>query len=207
MRNYQAMPDESALYVERYRWTPTIACGVGIDLGFVAIGVFLSPPLIIRVLIVASFGWAALFSVATVLSRKVALRVDEAGVTLGGGVFRYTETTRFHRWEDVEAITLWQRYIPMTIFRWTPFALGPIRYIGVRRRSGAPPITPAGRGRADWPAFMAPATGIAAGAARGATAFFLDQATLARAVHEFAPGVPIDIGATVGKPHRPKAQQ
>jgi hypothetical protein len=207
IRNYQGMPDDSATYVERYRWTPTIGIGIALALAFVAIGVFAVPPLIIRIPVVAFFGWAALFSIATVLSRKVALRVDEAGITFGGGVFRYNETTRFHRWADVEAITLWQRYIPLTIGRWSPFAFGPIHYIGVRRRPGAPPITPGGRGRADWPAFMAPATGVAAGAARSATAFVIDEARLARAVAAFAPAVPIETGATVGKPKSRKAPQ
>lgn len=87
MRNYQGMPDDSAVYVERYRWTPTIAYAICGDLAFVAIGVFLVPPLIIRIPVIAFFGWAALLSLGAVLSRKVALRVDETGVTSAAAYF------------------------------------------------------------------------------------------------------------------------
>jgi hypothetical protein len=60
--------------------------------------------LAIRVLVVAVFGWFAVCAVAGVLSRKIAFRVDEAGVTLGGGPFRYSSTTRFHPWAGIEKI-------------------------------------------------------------------------------------------------------
>lgn len=142
------------------------------------VAVFFTPRPI-AVLVTAVFGSFAVISVASALSRKVALRVDAAGVTLGGGPFRYEATTRFHPWDSIAAITLWKRYFPVTIGRWTPFSLGPLRYIGLRRIPGAPPITPAGRGRADGPAYMAPVTGIAAGAARNISAFAVDRAHLA----------------------------
>jgi len=83
------MLTDTAAYVERYRWTPTIATAIAGDLAFVAVAVFMSPPLIIRVLVIVVFGWFAVYSVAGVLSRRIALQVDEAGVTLGGGPFRY----------------------------------------------------------------------------------------------------------------------
>jgi hypothetical protein len=72
-----------------------LALGIGGDLAFVALAVFFMP-LIISVPVIAVFGSFALFSVAGVLSRTVALRVDATGVTLGGGPFRYQATTRFH---------------------------------------------------------------------------------------------------------------
>jgi hypothetical protein len=193
------MPDDVPIYVERYRWTTTIASGIGGDLAFVALAVFFMP-LILSVAVIAVFGSFAVYSVAGVLSRKVALRVDAAGVTLGGGPFGYEATTRFYPWEDIAAITLWQRYIPFTIGRWTPFALGPIRYIGLRRPPGAQPITSAGRGRADRPAYMAPVSGISAGAARNVTAFGLDKDRLTQAVAAFAPTVAIEDGGTVRQP-------
>src|SRR5580698_97421 len=200
-----AMPD-TAVYVERYRWTPTVALGIAADLAFVLLTVFFIAPLFIRLPVLAVFGWFAVISIATVLSRRVALRVDEAGVTFGGGPFRYEATTRSHRWEDIEAITLWKRYLPVTIGRWTPFSFGPIEYIGLRRRPGAPSITAGGRGRADWPGYMTPVKGVAAGAARNIVAFVLDKDRLAQAVAAFAPTVAIEDGGTVGKPRQPVAR-
>jgi hypothetical protein len=193
------MPDDARVYVERYRWTPAIALGIGGALAFVALAVFFMP-LIIAIPVEAVFGWAAVISVAGVLSRKVALRVDAAGVTLGGGPFRYHATTRFFPWDDIAAVTIWRRYLPFTVGRWTLFALGPIRYIGLRRWPGARAITPAKRGRADWPAYMAPVPGISAGAARNITAFALDQDRLAQAVAAFASSVALEDGGTVPQP-------
>jgi hypothetical protein len=194
------MPAETAPYIERYRWTRTITLSIAADLVFVALVVFVPTPAIIRIPCIAVFGWFAAYSVAGVLSGKVALRVDDGAVTLGGGPFRYAATTRFHRWEDIERITLWERHIPMEIWRWTPFVLGPIRYIGLRRRPSAPQITAAGTGRADWPAHGAPVGGIAAGAARNITAFRVDLERLTQSVAAFAPDVVVESGPAVGKP-------
>jgi hypothetical protein len=197
--NDQLVPDEFPIYVERYRWTPTIALSICADLAFVALAVF-SMPLVVGIPVMAFFGWFAVTSVAGVLTRRVALRVDAAGVTLGGRPFRYEATTRFHAWGDIEAITLWQRYMPVNIGRWTPFSFGPVRYIGLRRRPGAQPITPTGRGRADGPAYMVPVTGISAGAARNITALGLDKDRLAQAVAAFAPSLAIEDGGIVSQP-------
>lgn len=199
------MHGNAMVYVERYRWTLTIALGIAGDLAFVALAVFFMP-LVLAVPVAGGFGSFAVISVAGVVSRKVALRVDEVGVTLGGGPFRYAATTRFHPWQDIEAVTLWERYGPFTIGCWTPFAFGPIRCVGLRRRTGALPITPGGRDRADRPAFMAPVDGIAAGAARNMTAFAVDRDRLAQAVVAFAPAVSIEDGGVVNKPGRRMAR-
>jgi hypothetical protein len=89
----------------------------------------------------------------------------------------------------------------LTLGPWTPLSFGPIRYIGLQRRPGAPPITRAGKGRADWPAYSAPA-GIAAGAGRNISGFALDRGLLARAVTVYAPHVTIESGGAVGRPVR-----
>ena len=96
-------------YTERFRLTPTIALAVLGSLAFVALAVFVPTPLIIRVLVVTVFSLYAAFSLAVALSHKIALRVDEAGVTLGG------LPPRFFPWQDIEAIMLWQRYLPFTV--------------------------------------------------------------------------------------------
>ena len=74
------------------RWTPTIAIGIAIDLTFVALAAFIPTPLLIRIPVIAFFGGAAVFSAAVVLSRKVALWLDQAGVTF----WRRTVPVRRH---------------------------------------------------------------------------------------------------------------
>jgi hypothetical protein len=200
------MPGDTPVYVERYRWTPTLALGVAVDLAFVFMAVFFIAPLFIRIPVMAVFGWFAVISVATALSRRIALRVDETGVTFGGGPFRYGATTRSHPWRDIESIILWKRYLPFSIGRWTPFSFGPIEYIGLRRRPGAPRMTEGARARADWPGYMTTVKGIVAGAARNIVAFVLDKDRLGQAVVAFGPTVAINDGAIVGKAGQPIAR-
>lgn len=169
---------------------------------FVVPMILLRPPLILEIPVVGGFGWAALYSVALVISRKVAFRVDERGVTFGGGPFRYRSSCRFFPWEDIEAITLWQRYIPYMIGRRTLFTIRSVRYIGLQRHVGARSITPGRRGLADRPAHAAPVSSIAAGAARNITAWVLDRDRLVEAVAAYAPAVRIETDATVSTPWR-----
>jgi hypothetical protein len=196
----QRMADDPAPYVERYRFTPGIAGSILGCLVFIALAVLTGAPLILEIPVIAVFGWFALYSAATVVSRRIAFCVDERGVTLGGGAFRYNSTTRFFPWEEIAAITLWQRYFPFTIGRWTLFTMGPVRYVGLRRHAGARAITTAGHGRADGPAYMAPMAGIAVGAARNITAWVLDQDRLSEALAAFASTVPIESGAATSRP-------
>ncbi|MFS8204845.1 hypothetical protein ACLVWQ_40005 [Streptomyces sp. CWNU-52B] len=63
--------------------------------------------------------------------RLVAFRVDERGVTLGGAPARYERQTAFVPWRDIEAVVLWQQ---------DTSALTPMRYVGLRRRAGAPAL-------------------------------------------------------------------
>jgi hypothetical protein len=167
---------------------------------FVVPMILLSPPLILEIPVVGVFGWFALYSVATVISRKVAFRIDERGVTFGGGPFRYRSSCRFFAWEDIEAITLWQRYTPFTIGPWTLFKMGPVRYIGLQRHADARSITPGRRRLAGRPAYAAPARSIAAGAARNITAWTLDRDRLAESVAAYAPAIRIETDATLAMP-------
>jgi hypothetical protein len=170
-----------AAYETRYHWTPRMGVSLACAVTFVLIGALVPMPLIIRVVCVGFFGFAGLNGLGYVLSRKIAVRVDQSGVTLGGNPFRYRSSTRFFPWEDITKIVVWQRETPLD---WPLTRLSiPIRYIGVQRRAGAPPISGDGSGRLDRPVPMAPpGAGIAAGAARKLTAWSTSANELAAAV-------------------------
>ena len=203
-----------AAYEERYRFTATVGWVVLGGLTFVLIGILIPMPLVIQVLVIGFFGWCAINTIAYAAIRKVALRVDHAGVTLGGIPYRYKATTRFFPWADIEKIVLWERMFPMTIARWTLFSIGPLRYIGMQRRAGAPPLSRSGTGMADKPAYhysldnRPPVPGIAGGALRNQTAWRLDNDQLTTALATCAPTVQLvnATPATTGKQREDRAR-
>jgi hypothetical protein len=172
---------EPAVYEARYHWTPRMGGSLAGAVVFVLIGALLPMPLIIRLLCIGCFGFAGVNGLAYVLSRKIAFRVDQFGVTLGGNPFRYRSSTRFFPWEDITKIVVWRRGTPFTFWPLMHFSI-PIRYIGVQRRAGAPPISGDGSGRLDRTVLIAPVPGIAAGAARKVTAWRTSANELATAV-------------------------
>jgi hypothetical protein len=196
-----------AAYEERYRFTPTVAWALIGCLAFVLIGILTPMPLVLQVLVIGFFGWGAINSITYAASRKVAFRVDHAGVTLGGGPYRYKATTRFFRWADIEKIVLWERMFPVTIARWTLFSFGPLRYVGIERRPGAPPLSRSGTGMGDKPAFHSspnyrpPVSGMAAGAGRALSAWRLDDDQLTAALATCAPTVQL-VYATPATTHK-----
>ena len=126
------------VYEERYHWTQTsttilIGCGMLMIIGALAGSPRTS--VVLQVLLVAAGGCGAFFDVLYPASRKVALRVDASGITLGGSPLRYKATTRVIPWPEVQGVFLWQR--------------GFGRYLGVERTDEAPPLSPGGTGRAD----------------------------------------------------------
>ena len=179
---------ESLVYEERYHWTRTsntalIGCGI-----FVLFAVLLPMPLPLRVAIAALAGCGAFFSVIVAASRRVALRVDASGITLGGSPLRYKATTRVVPWHEVQGVFLWQR------------ANG-VRYLGVERPAEAPPLSPGGTGRADRTALclspdpQVPALTLTGGTTRGMQAFSVDEARLSQAIAFYAPVVDVvDLG-------------
>jgi hypothetical protein len=58
----------------------------------------------LRVVIIAAGGYGALLSVIVPSSRKVALRIDADGITLGGSPMRYKATTRVVEWREVQRV-------------------------------------------------------------------------------------------------------
>ncbi|MEV0246784.1 hypothetical protein AB0H76_09370 [Nocardia sp. NPDC050712] len=77
-----------------------------------------------------------LLGLVNALSRKVALRVDRSGITIGGAPVRYQTSTRRIPWADAESVVLWKQHSSGSSVSW----------IGVLRRADAPPLNTARRG-------------------------------------------------------------
>jgi hypothetical protein len=117
--------------------------------------------------------------------RLVAFRVDEQGVTLGGAPARYERQTAFVPWDDIEAVVLWQQ---------NTAALTPMRYVGLRRKVGAPvppgPNSELSREQTDR---LAPHVDHELFlASRHINLWALDRERLAEALLTFAPRVPVE---------------
>lgn len=117
--------------------------------------------------------------------RLVAFRVDDQGVTLGGAPARYARQTAFVPWADIEAVVLWQQ---------KSAGLSPMKYVGLRRRAGAPQLPGANAGlsreqtgrlasHVDHEVFLA---------SRSINLWTLDRGGLAEALSAFAPGVAVE---------------
>ncbi|HLV57305.1 MAG TPA: hypothetical protein VKY81_00275 [Natronosporangium sp.] len=117
--------------------------------------------------------------------RRVAFRVDATGVTLGTAPPRSAKHIAFVPWSDVRRIVLWR----MPVNRTT------VRYIGVDRMAGAPPLPGSARNAAWRKLNAAVAPGHVpehvVADSRPITGWRLDEKRLARAVSHFAPHVEI----------------
>jgi hypothetical protein len=200
---------EPGVYVARYGWNGRSG---GLIIGaavFVLIAVTAPMSLALRVVTLVFFGGGALVFVGSIATRRVALRVDARGITLGGSPGRYRSTTRLIPWADVREVVLWRQ--PMPYGR-------SVRYVAVARHRGAPPL--AGRrgqraGKVTAGA-LTPVSGDMLLASRAANLWRLDTDRLTAAVARFAPGVRVvdkDAGQLTGpragrtsKParHRPR---
>jgi hypothetical protein len=181
------VPSDPVVYEERYRWTRTsgtalTVCAVVVLLGVVATDTRLP----LRVFLTAAGGCGAFLSVFVPLSRKVALRVDASGLTLGGSPLRYKATTRVVPWDEVQRVFLFRR------------GRGPdVRYLSVERPADAPPLSPDGTGTADrLPFYLSPnprvpSPTLKAGTTRGMQAFSVDDARLSDAIGHYAPSAGI----------------
>lgn len=181
------MPSDPVFYEERYRWTRTsgtalAVCSVLVLLGVVATGTRFPVPL--RVFLIAAGGCGAFLSLVVPLSRKVALRVDASGITLGGNPLRYKATTRVVPWPEVQRVFLFERQMG-------------VRYLSVERPADAPPLSPGGAGTADRLPFyrsvypQVPSPTLRVGTTRGMQAFSVDDARLSDAIGHYAPGAEI----------------
>ena len=185
---------EPGVYVARYGWnrrSGSLIIGAAV---FVLVALTVPMSLALRVVTLVFFGGGALVFIANIASRRVALRVDASGITLGGSPGRYRSTTRLIPWADIREVVLWRQ--PMPYGR-------SMRYVAVARRKGAPPL--AGRrgqraGKVTARA-LTPVSGDTLLASRAANLWRLDTDRMTAAVAHFAPGVRVidqDTGQVTG---------
>ncbi|MFC7479653.1 hypothetical protein ACFQX7_05910 [Luedemannella flava] len=119
-----------------------------------------------------------------VVTRRVALRVDAAGVTLGVTPPWPASHTAVVPWEDIKEILVWTQ----------DAGRAKVTYVGLRRRPGSPPLP--GSARSGWlkrlnSAFAPGVSPDVVADSRPATFWPLHVPTLRAAVHQFAPTVPV----------------
>jgi hypothetical protein len=177
------MSSEDGVYVARYGWNRRSGTLVTGALLFVAIAVIAPMSLPLRVVTIVFFGGGALLLIGSAASRRVALRVDATGITLGGAPARYRSTTLLVPWADVREIVLWRQ--PMPYGR-------SMRYLGVvRRKHVHPPARRRGR-RAGQAVARTLTPNVSADtlmASRAVNLWRLDPGPMAAAVTHFAPGI------------------
>src|SRR5579859_2831455 len=186
---------EPGVYVARYGWNGRSG---GLIIGaavFVLIALTAPMSLALRVITLVFFGSGALVFIASIATRRVALRVGASGITLGGSPGRYRSTTCLIPWADVREVVLWRR--PMPYGR-------SMRYVGVARRKGAPALAgPRGQraGKVTARALTPGVSGDTLLASRAANLWRLDTDRMAAAVAYFAPSVRVidqDTGQVTG---------
>ena len=129
------------------------------------------------------FGGGALVFIVSIATRRVALKVDARGVTLGGSPGRSRSGERLIPWADIKEIVIWRQ--PMSYGRSVPC-------VGVVRRKCAAPLA----GRRGRRASRATASALTRGvsgdtllASRAVNLWRLDGHRLSAAVAHFGPGV------------------
>lgn len=169
-------------YVTRYGWTAQIGGIILFALLLVVLG-FLLPgvPPVVGVTIGVVCLCSVLWLVAIPLFGKVALRVDASGITLGGSPFPIGPRPDCVPWDEIVSVVLWSQQAGRIT----------IRYIGLRRAEGAPPLAGApGPRRSRYAAVVVP--GVSAdllAASRPVLMWRLDRAALEAATAAFAPTV------------------
>jgi hypothetical protein len=181
---------EPGVYVARYGWnrrSGSLIIGAAV---FVLLALTVPMSLALRVVTLVFFGGGALVFIASIATRRVALRVDASGVTLGGSPGRYGATTVRQ---------------PMPYGR-------SMRYVGVARRKGTRPLAGRRGQRAAKAAARALTPGVSGDtllASRAVNLWHLDTHRMAAAVAHFAPGVRVidqDTGQVAGPPADPSSK-
>lgn len=124
---------DPSVYEARYGFTPKSTFVVIVAAAGSAAVILLDFSLFLRIATLALFGVGGLWYLIGLLSRKVALRVDRDGITLGGKPPRYKATTRFIPWAEVETVVLFTQVIP------TLHGTVKMRHVGVQRKPGTSP--------------------------------------------------------------------
>jgi hypothetical protein len=174
-------------YVARFGWTPRDLVLVPVCILFVIVGAVMvgDGQLVGAFACVLGGGYVLLVLVAGV-SRRVALAVTAEGIMLGLIPPWPARHSAFVPWADIEAVVLWRQGRG-----WRS-----IRYIGVVRRAGAPPLPGSARSpllRSLNQAVVPP--GLAedlVADSRQVSFWRLDRTRLTAAVSHFRPGLPIE---------------
>jgi hypothetical protein len=171
-------------YEARYGWNRQSWRLIGIGLACCAAALLPAIPPWLKIVVIAFFGGGTLMLVAASLRHPIALRVDQAGVTLCASPLYPKTTTRLFPWEDVTRVIIWRGPFSGRVNR--------LEFVGVERRPGAPPLTGRFIGRRAQRAVRFDSPGIPPEIALTRAAnngWVLDHHKLTAAVAHFAPGV------------------
>ncbi|MGQ5259885.1 hypothetical protein ACTWLT_03915 [Micromonospora sp. ZYX-F-536] len=176
-------------YEERFGFTRRDLLLLPASAVFVAVGVLLlrdEPLAGVGAIVIG--GAFLLLRLVSVLGRRVALRVDAAGVTLGQTPPWPSSHTAVTPWSDIEAVVLWTQQAGGTT----------VPYVGLQRRPGLPPLPGSARSRGLRrmnQALVAHVPPAVLADSRPATFWRLHRPSLEAAVRHFAPAVEIvDVG-------------
>ena len=171
-------------YEARYGWNRQSWRLIAIVLVFCAAALLPGMPLWLKIVDIAFFGGGAVVFAAVSFRRPVAVRVDQAGVTLCASPLYPRQTTRLFPWEDIASVIIWRGTFSGIVNK--------LEFVGVERRPGAPPLTGKFIGQRSQSAARLESPGIPREAAvtRAATnGWVLDHGKLTAAVAHFAPAV------------------
>ncbi|MDI1462448.1 hypothetical protein QEZ54_15865 [Catellatospora sp. KI3] len=183
-----------AEYVARYGFNLRQVLILAVCALFTAVaalpGVDMEPP--VRVLTFALFGVGGLLMLYNAASRKVALRVDAAGILLGGPPVRYRSGSVLVPWAEIAEVVLFTQVVHGGHSRHR------FRYVGVRR-TGAAQAPPAGSVRraaeAVSAALLSHVPAEVVRNSRAASGWKLDEQALRAAIAYHGPTVPVvDLG-------------
>ncbi|MFJ8150309.1 hypothetical protein ACIQ6R_35530 [Streptomyces sp. NPDC096048] len=176
------MTDRSSpVYQARYGWDRRTAGIVALSAVFTAVLLLPDIPLLGQILGLPLFGAGGLFMAYTAMSGKVALRVDETGVLLGGSPARYRATTTHVPWDDITGFVLWRQTEGGTS----------LPYVGVTRRKDAPPLPGDGPKARAAIRRLVPVSADVVLSSRAVNGWCLNTDQLTAAVDHFAPGTPV----------------
>jgi hypothetical protein len=175
------------MYETRYGWNrKNVFIIIFLAIGAVSAVALPDKPLYARILVLPFCVVGGLFTAYSAMNGKVALRVDETGVLLGGNPSLRRSDAIHVPWQDITAVVLWRQYSAASIL-----------FIGLARREGAPAVPGGVRGPVSRVTMRALASHFPAGVdiVRPESGWRLDRERLSAAVGLFAPGIRVvDIG-------------
>ena len=173
--------DTSPVYQAQYGWDRKTTGVVVLCAVFTVTLLVPGTPLFAQILGPSFFGGGGLFMAYMAMSRKVAFRVDETGVLLGGNPARYKATTVHVPWDDITDLVLWRQVT----------GTASVPHIGLVRREGAPALPGDGPKSRAVLKYLVSVPADVAIASRAVTGWRLDEDRLITAVAHFAPGIPV----------------